>query len=159
MNLRQFIPAALVVLSPGAVIAQTVDDTAATPISLTEAIRLAEQNSVSTVQARGSIRTSSAAGKQSYAAFLPSFSVSASRQRQSGDRFDTQGNLVPFTGQPTNYSTGLSRSHPRFIRRRSSLLRCEAVESRCRCGRSRRDCVAFQRRASGEAAVLQHPGC
>jgi len=114
MNLRQFIPAALVVLSPGAVIAQTVEDTAATPISLTEAIRLAEQNSVSTVQARGSIRTSSAAVKQSYAAFLPSFSVSARTQRQSGDRFDTQGNLVPFTGNPTNYSTGLSSSFELF---------------------------------------------
>ena len=114
MNLRQFIPAALVVLSPGAVMAQTVEDTAATPISLTEAIRLAEQNSVSTVQARGSIRTSSAAVKQSYAAFLPSFSVSARTQRQSGDRFDTQGNLVPFTGNPTNYSTGLSSSFELF---------------------------------------------
>jgi len=114
MNLRQFIPAALLVLSPGAVMAQTVEDTAATPISLTEAIRLAEQNSVSTVQARGSIRTSSAAVKQSYAAFLPSFSVSARTQRQSGDRFDTQGNLVPFTGNPTNYSTGLSSSFELF---------------------------------------------
>ena len=108
MRIRTFIPAALVMLSPAAVIAQTVVDTTATPISLTEAIRLAERNSLSTVQARGSIRTSSAAVKQSYAAFLPSFSLSARTQRQSGDRFDTQGNLVPFTGNPTNYSTGLS---------------------------------------------------
>jgi outer membrane protein len=114
MKIGKFIPAALVVLSPGAVIAQAVVDTAAAPISLTEAIRLAEQNSVSTVQARGSIRTSSAAVKQSYAAFLPSFSVSARTQRQSGDRFDTQGNLVPFTGNPTNYSTGLSSNFELF---------------------------------------------
>jgi outer membrane protein len=48
--------------------------------------------------------------KQSYAAFLPTFSVSAGTNHQSGDRFDTQGNLVPFTGNPTNYSTGLSSS-------------------------------------------------
>jgi outer membrane protein len=102
--------AALLLASPGLVDAQIAVDTAATPISLAEAIRLAEQNSVSTVQARGTIRTSSAAVKQSYAAFLPSFSVSARTQRQSGDRFDTQGNLVPFTGQPTSYSTGLSSS-------------------------------------------------
>lgn len=94
---------------PAALAAQTVDTTA-TPITLTEAIRLAQQNSVTTVQARGNLRTSSAAVKQSYAAFLPSFSVSARTQRQSGDRFDTQGNLVPFTGNPTNYSTSLTSS-------------------------------------------------
>ena len=101
---------ALMLVTPATVIAQTVVDTTATPITLAEAIRLAERNSVSTVQARGTIRTSSAAVKQSYAAFLPSFSLSARTQRQSGDRFDTQGNLVPFTGNPTNYSTGLSSS-------------------------------------------------
>jgi outer membrane protein len=94
---------------PAALAAQTVDTTA-TPITLTEAIRLAQQNSVTTVQARGNLRTSSAAVKQSDAAFLPSFSVSARTQRQSGDRFDTQGNLVPFTGNPTNYSTSLTSS-------------------------------------------------
>lgn len=101
--------ASLSIISPSAVRAQTIDTTA-TPITLGDAIKLAQQKSVTTVQARGTIRTSEAAVKQSYAAFLPSFSVSANRQKQSGDRFDTQGNLVPFTGQPTNYSTGLSSS-------------------------------------------------
>jgi len=110
MRIRTFIQAALTLMSPAAVMAQTAIDTTAAPISLSEAIRLAQQNSLTTVQARGSIRTSSAAVKQSYAAFLPSFSLSARTQRQSGDRFDTQGNLVPFTGNPTNYSTGLSSS-------------------------------------------------
>lgn len=101
--------ASLSIVFSSAAGAQTIDTTA-TPITLAEAIKLAQQNSVTTVQARGTIRTSEAAVKQSYAAFLPSFSVSANRQKQSGDRFDTQGNLVPFTGQPTNYSTGLSSS-------------------------------------------------
>lgn len=109
MRHRTLLTAASLFLIPAAVTAQTVDTTA-TPITLGEAIRLAQQNSVTTIQARGSVRTSDAAVKQSYAAFLPSFSVSAGRQRQSGDRFDTQGNLVPFTGNPTNYSTGLSSS-------------------------------------------------
>ena len=108
MKLSAFIYASLGLI-PAAVTGQTID-TAATPISLAEAIRLAQQNSITTVQARGNIRTSSASVKQSYAAFLPTFSVSARTQRQSGDRFDTQGNLVPFTGNPTNYSTGLSSS-------------------------------------------------
>lgn len=87
-----------------------ISDTASTPITLAEAIRLAQQNALTTVQARGSIRTSELSVKQSYAAFLPSFSLSAGTQRQSGDRFDTQGNLVPFTGNPSNYSTGIQSS-------------------------------------------------
>lgn len=94
---------------PLALGAQTAD-TAATPMTLAEAIRLAQQNALTTVQARGSIRTSELSVKQSYAAFLPSFSLSAGTQRQSGDRFDTQGNLVPFTGNPSNYSTGIQSS-------------------------------------------------
>ena len=109
MTQHVFIAAASLCVLARGLAAQTIDTTA-TPISLTEAIRLAQQNSVTTVQARGNIRTSEAAVKQSYAAFLPSFSLSAGRQRQSGDRFDTQGNLVPFTGNPTNYSTGLQSS-------------------------------------------------
>jgi outer membrane protein len=109
MRLSALISAAALSIGSTAALAQSIDTTA-TPISLTEAIRLAQKNSVTTVQARGTIRTSEASVKQSYAAFLPTFSVSASRQKQSGDRFDTQGNLVPFTGQPTNYSTGLQSS-------------------------------------------------
>jgi outer membrane protein len=109
MKAPALISAVSLFLIPAALAAQTVDTTA-TPISLTEAIRLAQQNSVTSVQARGSVRTSDAAVKQSYAAFLPSFSLSAGTNRQAGDRFDTQGNLVPFTGNPTNYSTGVSSS-------------------------------------------------
>ena len=90
--------------------AQTIADTAAAPVSLAEAIRLAQNNAPAAVQARGNISTSEAAVKQSYAAFLPSFSVSAARRNERGERFDAQGNLVPFTGQPTSYSTGLQSS-------------------------------------------------
>ncbi len=95
-------------IAPVHIAAQSVTDTAAAPISLVDAVRMAQNNSPSTVQARGLIRTSSAAVKQSYAAFLPSISLSAGTANQRGDRFDTQGNLVPFTGNPTNYSTGLN---------------------------------------------------
>ena len=94
-------------LAPATALAQATDTTA-TPIPLDQAIRLAQQNAPAAVQARGSIATSEAAVKQSYAAFLPSLSLSAGRNNQSGERFDTQGNLVPFTGQPTSYSSGLS---------------------------------------------------
>jgi outer membrane protein len=109
MRNTTFIAIASLLVIPAAASAQ-VTDTIATPISLSEAVTMAQRNALSTVQARGSIRTSSAAVKQSYAAFLPTLSVSAGRQQQSGDRFDTQGNLVPFTGNPTNYSTGMQSS-------------------------------------------------
>src|SRR5665647_890860 len=103
------IAGALLLLSPAIASAQTIDTTA-TPITLSDAILLAQKNAPSGVQARGSIRTADATVKQSYAAFLPTFNISAGTQRQAGDRFDTQGNLVPFTGNPTNYSTGLNSS-------------------------------------------------
>lgn len=103
------IAAASLLLSPAIASAQTIDTTAS-PITLSDAILLAQKNAPAAVQARGSIRTADATVKQSYAAFLPTFNISAGTQRQSGDRFDTQGNLVPFTGNPTNYSTGLSSS-------------------------------------------------
>ena len=44
--------------------AQATMDTTATPIALAEAIRLAQQNSPATVQARGTIQTSSLGVKQ-----------------------------------------------------------------------------------------------
>jgi outer membrane protein len=109
MRKTVIIAAASIFMIPAVVAAQVVD-TAATPITLQDAISMAQRNSITTVQARGTVRTSAASVKQSYAAFLPSLSVSAGRQRQSGDRFDTQGNLVPFTGNPTNYSTGFQSS-------------------------------------------------
>jgi len=98
-----------VALCPAISAAQALD-TAATPISLTQAIRLAQQNAPATVQARGAIQTSELSVKQSYSAFLPTINFSAGTTHQSGDRFDTQGNLVPFTGNPTNYSTGMNGS-------------------------------------------------
>ena len=108
--MRFSISVAAVLLASGGAGAQTVVDTTARPVSLPDAIRMAQQNAPSNVQARGAISTSEAAVKQSYAAFLPSFSLSAGRRNERGERFDTQGNLVPFTGQPTSYSTGLQSS-------------------------------------------------
>lgn len=99
-----------VVLFPVISAAQATLDTTATPISLAEAIRLAQQNAPATVQARGAIQTSEFSVKQAYSAFLPSVNLSAGTTRQKGDRFDTQGNLVPFTGNPASYSTGMNAS-------------------------------------------------
>lgn len=101
---------AALALLPGTSRSQIPTDTAATPIALAQAVAMAQRNAPSAVQARGAISSSEAGVKQSYAAFLPSFSVSASRRNERGERFDAQGNLVPFTGQPTSYSSGLQSS-------------------------------------------------
>ncbi len=109
-NSTRALLAAIILLSPSFSAAQAPLDTAATPITLTEAVRLAQQNAPATVQARGVIQTSSLSVKQAYSAFLPTINLSAGTSNQRGDRFDTQGNLVPFTGNPTNYSTGMNAS-------------------------------------------------
>jgi outer membrane protein len=100
----------ILVLFPAISAAQATLDTAATPIPLAEAIRLAQRNAPATVQARGAIQTSELTVKQAYSAFLPSVNLSAGTTRQKGDRFDAQGNLVPFTGNPASYSTGMNAS-------------------------------------------------
>ncbi|HEY8164562.1 MAG TPA: TolC family protein [Gemmatimonadaceae bacterium] len=100
----------LMALAPASARGQTIVDSTATPISLSDAIRMAQRNAPSAIQARGTLLTSSAGVKQAWSAFLPTISVGAGSQRQQGDRFDPQGNLVPYTGQPTTYSTSLSSS-------------------------------------------------
>lgn len=93
---------------PVAVAAQVPGDDAARPIRLTEAVQLAQQNAPAAVQARGQMRTTSAQIRSSYSAFLPSVSLNAGASRQGGDRFDSQGRLVPYSGQPWQYNHGLS---------------------------------------------------
>lgn len=108
ISTKSTILAAALAFAPQRIEAQGIADTTAVSISLSEAVEMAQRNSPLTVQARGTVRTTSAAVKQSFAAFLPSISVNAGTANQRGDRFDTQGNLVPFTGAATNYSTGLN---------------------------------------------------
>jgi outer membrane protein len=96
------------VRSPTDTSARPVTDTSVHPIRLEEAIRMAQQNAPIAVQAIGQIRTSQAQQRSAWAAFIPSVTLSASSSRQGGDRFDPQGRLVPYTGQPWQLSNGLS---------------------------------------------------
>ena len=95
--------AALVVGAHGAAAQE-----AARPITLDEAVRLAQRNAPIAVQARGQTRLARVGEQSAFAAFLPSVSVNAGSSRQGGDRFDSQGQLVPFTGQRWSFSSGLS---------------------------------------------------
>jgi outer membrane protein len=69
---------------------------------------MAQRNAPSAVQAAGSIRQNAAAVRTAYMSFIPSLSFSSGASKQNGDRFDSQGQLVPFTGSTWQYSSGLS---------------------------------------------------
>ena len=97
----------LMLALPIALAAQEPANTGVHIIRLDEAVKLAEQNAPAAVQARGDVRTSKAQVRSAYASFIPSVTLSASAGRQSGDRFDSQGNLVPFTGNAWQMGHGL----------------------------------------------------
>ncbi|HJU76227.1 MAG TPA: TolC family protein [Gemmatimonadaceae bacterium] len=100
----------------------------ARPISLTDAVRLAQRNSPATVQARGQIASGGAALRSAYGAFLPNINVSASAARSGGDRFNTAGQLVPLAGEPWQYNDGISANVELFsgFRRFSELRAAKA---------------------------------
>jgi len=79
------------------------------PITLAEAVRLAQRNAPAVVQASGQSRASAAALRSAYAAFLPSLNLTANTARQGGETF-FQGALVPFRGDPWSYSRGFTSS-------------------------------------------------
>ena len=99
---------ALSMLFPTALAAQAGADSVARPISLDDAVRLAQRNAPSAVQASGNVRVNSATVRSAYMAFIPSLSVSSGATKQGGDRFDSQGQLVPFTGSAWSYNSGLT---------------------------------------------------
>lgn len=126
---------AFLVLFPSALAAQVSADSVARPISLDEAVRLAQRNAPSAVQAAGALRTNAAAVRTAYMAFIPSVSVSTGASKQNGDRFDSQGQLVPFTGAAWQYSSGLSANLQlfdggnRFFELRSAKANVAAAEA------------------------------
>ena len=98
---------ALTMLVPTALAAQASADSVARPISLPDAVRMAQRNSPTTVQAAGTTRSNAATVRSAYMAFIPTLSFSSGATKNNGDRFDTQGNLVPFTGAAWSYNSGL----------------------------------------------------
>ena len=92
---------------PSVLHAQGIATGGARGLSLEEAIRLAHQNSPVTVQARGQIQASEAAIRSVYGTFLPSVNLSFGSNRQGGETF-FQGELIPFRGDPWNFSRGVN---------------------------------------------------
>ena len=108
---------------------------AARPISLDEAVRLAQRNAPAAVQARGAIRTARAAVGSGYSAFIPSFSVSTGVTRSSGSRFDAQRDEIIPSSTSWQYAnsytaqTELFDGGDRFFQLRQARQNAEAAEA------------------------------
>jgi len=99
--------------------AQVTADSAI-PISLDEAIGLARRNSPAAIQARGTERTSRAAVRSAYGAFIPNLNVSVGRTQQWSDPTfsgtGSTGELI--SGSTTTFNSGLSFNATLFEGRR-----------------------------------------
>jgi outer membrane protein len=89
------------------------------PVTLAEAIRLAQQNSPQSIAARGSVESSNIAVRSAYGAFLPSISASFGAGRQftgtgSLTRVNSAGETVTIAGDRWNYSNSLGFSAQLF---------------------------------------------
>jgi outer membrane protein len=103
-----------VLLVTAAVWTSAPADTAPRPISLDEAVALAQLNAPAVIQAEGQKRTSDAGVRAAYAAFLPSVSVSAGASRQlparQGQTIVQNGQVLTLSPEPWSLSAGLGAS-------------------------------------------------
>jgi outer membrane protein TolC len=89
------------------------------PVTLAEAIRLAQQNSPQAIAARGSVESGKAELRSAYGAFLPSISASFGAGRQftgagSLTRVNSAGEQVTIAGDRWNYSNSIGFSAELF---------------------------------------------
>jgi len=81
------------------------------PITMAEAVDLALKNSLRAVEARGAVRTSAAATRSAYAAFLPNLTLTAAATRRlpfNGPATQIQnGQVVTLPSFPWTYATGV----------------------------------------------------
>ena len=88
----------------------TPADSTARPISLAEALEMAQKSSPQAVQARNQTKTAAASSRSAVAAFLPNVSLSAGATRQytSGSRTRVEnGQVITLPDEPWSYSAGL----------------------------------------------------
>jgi outer membrane protein len=132
---RRFGLTILTLLVPTALAAQASADSVARPIALAEAVKLAQRNSPTTVQASGTTRSNAASVRSAYMAFIPSLSFSTGASKQSGDRIGQQGTIVPYTVTAFQYSSGLNMNVDifdggnRLFRLRAAKANVDAAEA------------------------------
>lgn len=99
----------LMLALPIALAAQAPADTGVRVIRLDEAVRLAQENAPTAVQARGAVRTSKAQVRSAYASFIPSISLNASTTHSSnaGQRVNEVGEVIGGSA-PWQFGNGLS---------------------------------------------------
>jgi outer membrane protein len=85
-----------------------VDD-GARPVSLEEAVQMAQRNLPATIQARGQERTAAAAVRTAKFAFAPTVDLSASSGKTTGTTINNfNGQLTKIAGNPWSYANGLT---------------------------------------------------
>lgn len=94
-------------LMPVVASAQILSAGAARPVSLADAITMAQRNSPATIAARNSIAQGDVAVRTAWAQFLPSLSANASAGRSGGKEL-LLGELVARKGSPWSFNRGLS---------------------------------------------------
>ena len=80
------------------------------PISLAEAVKLAQENNVSAVLAENNVRNANTSVRSAFGAFLPSLTGTLGQSQSAGQRLGPNGQLVPYAANPWSYSTGLRTS-------------------------------------------------
>jgi outer membrane protein len=101
-------------IAPAAAFAQQASDAGFKPVSLAEAVSLAQQNAPSAVQARGAIENAQGSITTTRYQLYPTVSASMGTSRGSGQTNDpTTNQIVTRTNRPS-YSDGLSLNYTLF---------------------------------------------
>jgi outer membrane protein len=101
-------------LVPAVVVAQQAADAGFKPVTLAEAVSLAQQNAPSAVQARGAIENAQGSITTTKYQLFPTLSASMGHSRGSGQTNDpTTNQIVTRTSRPS-YSDGVSLSYTLF---------------------------------------------
>ena len=94
---------------PAALAAQQPAVDSLHPITLKQAIALAQQNAPAAVAAEGQIKTANSSVTSAYAAFIPSLSWTMGQRQSSGPRLGQDGTIIQYQN-PWSYSDGLNTS-------------------------------------------------
>jgi len=106
---------ALFVLAPAIAVAQqSPSDAGFKPITLQEAVAMAQENAPAAVQSRGAIENAAGSLRTTKNQLFPTLSSSLGHSQGAGDRLDpTSGRLVPVVSKP-QYTTSLNASYTLF---------------------------------------------
>src|SRR4051812_8310075 len=124
-------------LAPAVVLAQQSSSAGFKPVTLQEAVTMAQQNSPTAVQAHGAIENAEGTVVTTRNQFFPTLSGTLSHSQGAGQVFDNTNQLVPRISKP-QYSTGLNTNYAIFdggkrvfdLRaRRADLAAAEVSES------------------------------